>query len=73
MENKYTPEQIRKLADAVWYALDDMGKDGHSVCEGVKAQLRYYYEPFNDAEEAGDNPDYLLETATTVLKEVDIL
>lgn len=63
--------QIRALADAVWHALEDMGRNGHSVCEAVKAQLRYHYEPFNDEPEA--NPDYALDTATNVLKELDLI
>ena len=67
-----TPAQFQALVDAVWYALDDMGKDGHSVCEGTKALLRYHFEPFNGGP-TDEQPDYSLATAEAVLREVDLL
>lgn len=42
----YTEQQIAELADAMWQLLDDMGKDGQSVCLAAKAQARIAYEPF---------------------------
>jgi hypothetical protein len=42
----YTEQQIADLADAMWQLLDDMGKDGLSVCLAAKAQARVAYEPF---------------------------
>lgn len=42
----YTEQQIAELADAMWQLLDDMGKDGLSVCLAAKAQARIAYEPF---------------------------
>ena len=64
--------QVEALAAAVWQALDDMGADGHCVCEATKALLRYHFEPFNPPEGAPP-PDYSLETAEAVLREVDLL
>lgn len=46
--------QVEALADAMWQLLDDMGKDGRSVCLAAKAQARIAYEPFRDKSE----PEY---------------
>lgn len=42
-----TEKEIEDLAEAMWQLLDDMGKDGRSVCLAAKAQARIAYEPFN--------------------------
>jgi hypothetical protein len=41
-----TEQEVLELADAMWQLLDDMGKDGLSVCLAAKAQARIAYEPF---------------------------
>ena len=43
-----TPEQIEALQTAVWQLLDDMGRDGQTVCLAAKAQARIAFEPFQD-------------------------
>lgn len=47
---KYTEEQVKALADAMWQLLDDMGIDGQGVCLAAKAQARVAFEPFQDPE-----------------------
>ena len=42
-----TEKEIDDLAEAMWQLLDDMGRDGRSVCLAAKAQARLAYEPFN--------------------------
>lgn len=41
---------LNALSDAMWQLLDDMGKDGQSVCLQAKAQARIAFEPFQDAD-----------------------
>jgi hypothetical protein len=41
-----TDQEVLDLADAMWQLLDDMGKNGLSVCLAAKAQARIAYEPF---------------------------
>jgi hypothetical protein len=41
-----TEQQIDNLVDATWQLLDDMGKDGLSVCAAAKAKARVAIEPF---------------------------
>jgi hypothetical protein len=48
----YTDEQITALADAMWQLLDDMGKNGLSVCLAAKAEARRAYEPFITLEDS---------------------
>lgn len=43
-----TQQQIDALSDAVWQLLDDMGREGQSVCLAAKAQARIAFEPFQD-------------------------
>ena len=43
-----TEEEINDLAEAMWQLLDDMGRNGKSVCLAAKAQARIAYEPFAD-------------------------
>ncbi|MGB6326674.1 MAG: hypothetical protein WBG11_13140 [Methylocella sp.] len=42
------PEDVEALAAAMSQVLDDMRKDGISVCLATKAQARIAYEPFAD-------------------------
>lgn len=60
----------QKLIDAIWQALDDMGEHGHRVCEATKAQLRMAVEPHLDDM---PTPDYSIESAKAVLKELGLL
>lgn len=46
-----TQEQVDKLAEAMCQLLDDMGKNGLSVCVLAKAHARIAYEPFCDPED----------------------
>ncbi len=43
-----TKQEVDDLADAMWQILDDMGRDGKSVCLAAKALARVAYEPFAD-------------------------
>lgn len=64
-----TPEQIKRLVDAMEQLLDDMGTSGQSVCLAAKAQARVAYEPFVDEEV---REFYMaLADAERVLKECD--
>ena len=66
---------IEKLADAVWQALDDMGKEGQSCCLASKALLRAAYEPFlQDRLKSYPlmDPDYTFEEAAALLKELGL-
>jgi len=48
-----TAEKVDELAGCMWQLLNDMGKDGLSVCAFAKAQARIAMEPFiNDLIEA---------------------
>lgn len=49
-----TEEEVQELADAMWQLLDDMGKNGQSVCLLAKIDARIAYEPFRDKSE----PEY---------------
>jgi hypothetical protein len=56
-----TPEEVGRLAEAMWQVLDDMGAEGRSVCLGTKALARVAFEPFLQADFAADAslaPDY---------------
>lgn len=66
-------EKERALADAVWQALDDMGKEGDAVCGATKAMLRHAYEPYNTDPDPDAAPDYSLAEAVEVLRSVDLL
>jgi hypothetical protein len=46
MPREWSFEEINALADAMWLLLDDMGKDGKSVCLAAKACARVAFEPF---------------------------
>ncbi len=46
-----TPKEIRRLADAMWQILDDMGQKSQSVCLLAKAEARIAFEPFRDKSE----------------------
>jgi hypothetical protein len=48
---EYWPEEIQALAAAMSQLLDDMGKEGVSVCIAAKAQARIAYEPFAESDE----------------------
>lgn len=41
-----TEQEVNELADAMWQLLDDMGKNGLSVCLCAKVQAVIAYEPF---------------------------
>jgi hypothetical protein len=43
---------VEELAEAMWQLLDDMGKNGLSVCGFAKAQARIAFEPFIDRAES---------------------
>lgn len=43
---------IEELAEAMWQLLDDMGKNGLSVCGFTKARARIAFEPFIDKAES---------------------
>lgn len=58
----------RELREAIWQALDDMGKDSKSVCGHAKALLRLAYGDPTDPEEA---PEYTMEEALRVAIECD--
>lgn len=56
-----TPEEVGRLAEAMWQVLDDMGAEGRSVCLATKASARVAFEPFLQADFAADpslDPDY---------------
>jgi hypothetical protein len=67
-EEIYDELAISELADAMRQLLDDMGADGHCVCEAAKAQARVALEPFRYSNE---KIDYPLETAQAVLREIE--
>jgi hypothetical protein len=64
-----TPEQIEKLAEAMSQLLDDMGKDGQSVCLHAKARARIAYEPFWNPEDAEIHMS--LDKAEQIVRECD--
>lgn len=43
-----TEQEVNDLAEAMWQLLDDMGRNGKSVCLAAKAQARIAYDPFAD-------------------------
>lgn len=43
-------DQVMALAEAMDQLLDDMGRDGVSVCLHAKAKARIAFEPFIDPE-----------------------
>ena len=57
-------QRIDALVDAMSQLLEDMGADGHTVCEMAKAQARLAFEPFRHPI---DVPDYTLEQAQAVM------
>lgn len=62
-----TDQEVLDLADAMWQLLDDMGKNGLSVCLAAKAEARIAYEPFvTDAERELCNDLMSLEEALEV-------
>lgn len=67
-----TKEQVRALAEAMGDLLDDMGKDGLSVCGLAKARARLAWEPFkvDDTGEAYE-PEYPLEEARRTVEFCD--
>jgi hypothetical protein len=68
----WTEQQVADLANAMWQLLDDMGRDGLSVCGAAKAQARIAYEPFRQPEDdpIGEFPnDYQsLEEAQAIIE-----
>jgi hypothetical protein len=68
MKADYWPEEIKALVAAMSQILDDMRKDGTSVCLATKAQARIAYEPFADPEEI----DFIMpiEEARRILEEL---
>jgi hypothetical protein len=62
------PEDVQRLADAMWQLLDDMGTHGLDVCLAAKAQARIAYEPFLDE----DGPlDWPIEEARRIYREAN--
>lgn len=56
-----TPEEVGRLAEAMWQVLDNVGAEGRSVCLATKALARVAFEPFLQADfaaDAGLAPDY---------------
>lgn len=66
----YTTEQIEALACAMEQLLDDMGKQGQSVCLAAKAQARIAFEPFRDKSE-NDSWTMSLKEAQRIEREAD--
>lgn len=64
-----TELQIASLVSAMEQLLDDMGKDGQSVCLAAKAMARIAFEPFCDSDAA----EYYmpLEEAKRIAREAD--
>jgi len=59
-----------ELRSAALQCLDDMGVDGHSICEHAKAQLRLAI----GSDYGGDDaPDYTLEAAQVVIDDCDMI
>lgn len=70
IEQMQTIAEVEALAEAMWQLLDDMGRDGKSVCLAAKAQARIAYEPFGlDSTEWADWMS--LEEAKRILAEAD--
>lgn len=68
---RWTPQQVEALADAMWQLLDDMEAEGTSVCAVAKAAARVAYEPFRVDANGEEAPvDYPLEAAERLQKEV---
>lgn len=64
---RQTPEQVERLADAMWQLLDDMRKDGQCACLLAIAKARLAYEPFQ-SDDPEDNADLMpLEYAREVV------
>jgi len=59
------------LAEAMAQLLDDMGKQGKSVCLAAKAQARVAYEPFVDEPEWAEDCLMPLTVAKEVLRQCD--
>jgi hypothetical protein len=66
-----TIEDVNNLIEAMSQLLDDMGKDGKSVCLAAKAQARVAYEPFIDEPEWARDCLMPLEYAKRILVECD--
>lgn len=64
-----TEEQVRDLAEAVWQALDDMGREGRGVCAYTKARLRLAYQPFHVPDNDGEM-DMSLQDAQQIIDSV---
>ena len=62
---------IKRLAYAMWQLLDDLGKDGESVCLAAKAEARVAYEPFRDKSEPEYDDWMSLADAEAILVQVD--
>lgn len=65
-----TRTEIEALADAMDQLLDDMGKEGQSVCLNAKAKARLAFEPFRDPDDAGEFM-MSLDDATRIVAECD--
>jgi hypothetical protein len=59
---------VRELAAAMGQLLDDMGKDGQSVCLHAKAKARLAYEPFREPD---NEMDMTLDDAKQIIREVE--
>lgn len=66
---RYSDYEVEQLVEAMDNLLDDMGKEGQSVCGFAKAFARVAFEPFRNA--ANGPPEYTLETAQQVLRDCD--
>lgn len=61
-------DQLRELVDAMGQLLDDMGRDGQSVCLHAKAKARVAYEPFRESDY---DPGMTLEEAQRIIRVSD--
>ncbi len=68
----YSREDVEALVECMWQLLDDMGKDGKSVCLLAKAEARLALQPFLGKENDPADCDLMdLELAKSVVAEVD--
>lgn len=72
MTERWTPQQVEALVDAMWQILDDMGERGHGVCEFAKAKARVAFEPFKLDADGEEAPlDYTMAAAQAVVADIE--
>jgi len=65
--------EVRRLVEAVWQVLDDMGVNGTSCCLMAKAQLRHAMEPFYQPDDDNLPLDMPMPEAERILRECGFL